>query len=139
MTELVTRMPRRAPALLYLLPGLAIAAVYAPVLLELGRDWVRDPNYSHGFLVPVVSAVLLWQRRAELGALPARPSWWGLVGILGSLLLLVVGSAGAEVFTQRVSFVTLLASLVLFLSGWPRLRRSAFPDGSVPSHHRRGA
>jgi exosortase len=127
VTELVTRMPRRASALAYLLPGLAIAAVYAPVLAELVRDWARDPNYSHGFLVPVVSAVLLWQRRTELAALPARPSWWGLVGILGSLALLVLGTAGAEVFTQRVSLVTLLASLVLFLSGWPRLRRTAFP------------
>jgi exosortase len=102
---------------------------YAPVLVELARDWLRDPNYSHGFLIPVISGFLVWQRRRALAALPPRPTLWGLVGVLAAAGLLVLGAAGAEVFTQRVSWVLLLASVVLFLAGWPWLRKTAFPIG----------
>jgi exosortase len=104
-----------------------VGAVYASVLVGLVRDWIHDPNYSHGFLIPVVSTFLLWKGRAARRALPRAPSNWGLVGILLALGLLVLGSAGAEVFTQRVSFVLLVASLVCFLLGWGWLRAVAFP------------
>lgn len=104
-----------------------IAAVYAPILLELGRDWMRDPNYSHGVLMPVISAFLLWRQRKHLASLPRRPVFVGLLGVLVSIALLILGVAGAEVFTQRVSLVLLLASVVLFLLGWRWLRATAFP------------
>jgi exosortase len=103
-----------------------LIAVYAPVTAELARDWIRDPNYSHGFLIPVISAFLVWQGRHKLTAVPARPSWWGMVGLLLAAALLVLGAAGAEVFTQRVSLVLALASIVLLLGGWRRLRLTGF-------------
>ncbi len=106
-----------------------VGIVYAPVLLELVRDWIRDPNYSHGFLIPVVSAVLLWKGRSERRNLPRAPSNWGLLGVLLAAAMLVLGTAAAEVFTQRVSLVLLLASGVLFLLGWRWLRSVAFPIG----------
>ena len=111
----------------FLLLVLVVAAVYAPVLAELARDWVHDPNYSHGILVPVISGFLLWRSRKDFRALPLAPQNAGLIGIMASALLLVVGVAGAEVFTQRVSFVLLLASLVLFFAGRAWLKKAAFP------------
>jgi len=111
----------------FLLLVLVVAAVYAPVLAQLAGDWIHDPNYSHGFLVPVISGFLLWRSRKQFQALPRAPLNAGLIGILGSALLLIVGVAGAEVFTQRVSFVLLLASLVLFFAGRAWFKKAAFP------------
>ena len=104
-----------------------VGIVYGPILLELGRDWSRDPNYSHGFLVPPIAGYLLWRGRKVLLSLPVSPSIVGLLGLLLAAMVLVLGVAGAEVFTQRVSFVLMLASLVLFLLGWRWLRSIAFP------------
>lgn len=122
---------RRRPAFLRHAPAVALLVVlvasYGPVVIELVRDWIRDPNYHHGFLIPVISGYLLWQRRREWAEDPARPSGWGLVGIVVAAAMLILGSAGAEVFTQRLSLLLLLGSLVLFLHGWRRLRRVAFP------------
>jgi exosortase len=101
--------------------------VYAPVAAELFRDWTRDANYSHGFLIPVISAFLIWQRRAELARTPLRPSLAGLGLLLVSAALLVLGVAGAEVFTQRVSLVVALAGGVWFLAGGTWVRKLAFP------------
>ncbi len=112
---------------LFLLLILVVAAVYAPVLAQLAGDWIHDPNYSHGFLVPLISGFLLWRARKDFRTLPLAPTNIGLVGVVAAGLLLVVGVAGAEVFTQRVSFVLLLASLVLFLAGPAWLKKAAFP------------
>jgi len=70
---------------------------------------------------------LIWDNRQKIRAAPPAPSLWGLIGILFAAALLVVGSAGAEVFTQRVSFLMMLASLILFFQGRHRLRLVAFP------------
>ncbi len=110
------------------LGALAVAtAFYAPVLAELGRDWWRDPNYSHGLLIPLISAFLIWRQKDRLRQLPVRPSKVGMLGILGALALWIVGAAGAEVFTQRVSYVGLLFSGVVFFLGWGWARVVAFP------------
>ncbi len=106
---------------------MTVAAVYAPVLVELVRDWLRDPNYSHGLLVPVISAVLLWQRRDAFAGCTSRGAWLGVCGVLAAGGMLALGTAGAEVFTQRVSLVAVLASLCLAFGGWTGLRLGAFP------------
>lgn len=104
-----------------------LAAVYHPVLTDLVRDWIRDANYSHGFLMPLVTAFLLYGSRKELHQTARRPSLLGVLGILVAGAMLVLGTAGAEVFTQRMSFLLLVASLVLFLLGWGHLKLTAFP------------
>jgi exosortase len=118
---------RRASRLPWLLLLFVVAAVYGPVLAELAGDWIRDPNYSHGMLVPVVAAYLVWRQRRFLAALPPRPAAIGLAGVVVAAALLVVGAAGAEVFTQRLSLVGFLASAVVFLFGWRCLGVTAFP------------
>ncbi len=122
---------RQDPKLLRQALGIALLAVliltYGPALVELVRDWIRDPNYNHGFLIPIISGYLIWKRRGELASSAAKPSWLGLGGILVAAALLILGTAGAEVFTQRVSLLVLLGSLVLFFRGWQQLRRVAFP------------
>jgi len=106
--------------------AVAIAA-YGPILLEMGRDWARDDNYSHGFLVPFVAAYFLWLRRERLAALVPRPAWSGLLLLLVGLAGLVVGEIGAEQFTKRLSFLVVVGGGIVFLAGWRWLKAVAFP------------
>ena len=100
---------------------------YAPVLAHLLRQWWDEPDYSHGFIVPVFALWVLWERRDELRSIAPRPHWAGLAVIVLSLVLLVLGTFGAELFLQRISLPLLIAGLVLWFRGWPTLRASAFP------------
>jgi exosortase len=104
-----------------------VAGLYSPVLLRLVKQWYNDPDYSHGFLVPLLSVYLIWQRREKLAEIARKPSAWGLVVVLGSLCLLFLGSLGAELFLTRVSIVLTICGLIVYFSGWALLRAMSFP------------
>ncbi len=106
-----------------------ICILYAPILKNLVLDWWTDPDYGHGFLVPLISAYVLWRQRAKWLSTEFKPSNFGFLVILGGIVLLLGGSLGAELFTSRVSLLVLIAGIVLFLAGWKRLRAVSFPLG----------
>jgi exosortase len=103
--------------------------LYAPILKQLVIQWWSDPDYGHGFLVPLISGYVLWQQRARWLNSQFKPSNFGFLVMLGGVVLLLGGSLGAELFTSRFSLLVLLAGMVLFLAGWKRLRAVSFPLG----------
>src|SRR5712691_7539174 len=107
----------------------AFGYLYASVLPALVADWANDPDYSHGFLIPVLSGYFLWERRQTLAQLPVQPSLWGLLVMLLGVALLFLGNIGAELFLMRVSMVVLIAGLVLYYGGWQPLKVLTFPIG----------
>lgn len=106
-----------------------LLVLYGPILRALVLDWWRDPNYGHGFLVPVFSAFVLWRERERLARVIPRPSNFGIVVMLGAIGLLLIGSLGAELFSTRFSLLVMLGGIVLFLAGWKMLRAVLFPLG----------
>ncbi len=112
-------------------PILSITVVslllYRVVLIKLLGDWWTDPNFSHGFIVPLFSAFWVYRDRARLAAIPKKATGWGLAVVAAALAWLVVGVIGAELFLSRTSGIALLAGLVLTFWGWQRLRALAFP------------
>lgn len=103
--------------------------MYAPVLISLARQWWDDPNYGHGFFVPIFAGYVLWSERDRWGALTLRPNNFGFAIMLFAIVLRVIGMLGAELFTARLSLVVLIAGIVLFLAGRQALRSIAFPIG----------
>lgn len=111
---------------IYGIVAVAAALVYIPVLILLFRDWLDNPNYSHGFIIPFAVGFVLYQQRDKLRALPARPSAWGLALALLSQAIYLVGFLGAEFFLQRTSLLVLIAAAIVYLYGWRHLRLQLF-------------
>ena len=101
--------------------------LYRPVLIHLVGQWWHDPNFSHGFFVPLFSALVIWQERSRLVKLPLRPSWSGLPIAALAMCTLVVGQLGAELFLSRSSLLILLAGLIVLFCGWAYFRALIFP------------
>jgi exosortase len=87
--------------------------------------WAHDPQYSHGYIVPIFSIVLLWMRRETFPAGQIRMSLWGL-------LLLIVGLAvrlaAAMLYVEWFDFLSLIPCLmgvVLLCFGWSVARWAA--------------
>jgi len=107
--------------------ALLIGFLYYGIVAHLLEQWWTDPDFSHGFFVPLFSLFVLWQRRKLLSTIRLAPSWLGLVIIAGALVTLVVGVLGAELFLSRSSLVLLLGGLVIFFLGWGYFRAILFP------------
>ena len=121
--------PSKQHLILLIVLLLAIIGIYAEILQGLFLDWSHDENYSHGFLVPLISGYFAWQKREELTQLTIRPANSGIILILFALSLLIAGIAAQEFYTRRSSLVFLLCGIVLFLYGWEWLKGLALPLG----------
>ena len=106
--------------------GALMAAVYYRVLAKLVTDWWQIPDFSHGFLVPIFAAYLVWAKRETLRNTKLAPSWSGIAVVALGLVVLLLGVFGAELFLSRVSLVILLAGLVLCFGGWQLLKELRF-------------
>ncbi|MBV8207195.1 MAG: exosortase/archaeosortase family protein [Acidobacteria bacterium] len=110
-----------------LLIGVILAFLYAGVFRSLVKVWWNDPDFSHGFFVPLFSGYLLWSGRRKLRNTAIEPSWWGLPLMVAAAAMLVVGTLGAELFLSRCSLVFLISGMVIFFAGWRMFRETVFP------------
>jgi exosortase len=77
-------------------------------------------------LIPPVSIILFYvaSRRFEVAG-SNYASGLGLIGL--AMLMLILGTAGAEYLTTRVSYVILLSGIAVFSIGWRNFRIAWFP------------
>ena len=94
-----------------------LAGVYYSILSSMALQWYQDPNYSHGFLVPLIAGYFVYERREELRMTAVSPWNPGLLIILLALAQLIFGHLASELFTMRTSLIVLLAGLVLYFFG----------------------
>lgn len=106
-----------------------VGLLYGPVLTGLIQQWWQDPNYSHGFVVPLFSLYLLWNDRDRWQRISLEPTQWGVVVMIAAVVLLIAGTLGAELFVSRISFLVLLAGLVMMFGGTELLRAWKVPLG----------
>ena len=96
----------------------AILFTYAAVLVKLSSNWWSDENYSHGLLVPLIIGYILWVERDKLSGASVRPSvLLGGIIVAVALFALWIGVAGAELYSQRMSLVLLIAGTVIYFWG----------------------
>ena len=96
---------------------------YWNTLLVLFTVW-NQPEYSHGWLVPLFSIVLLWLRREPIDE-PTPAGRWSGVGLLAAGL--GVRLAGAYIgypYIEMISLLPCLFGIFLLVGGWPFLRWS---------------
>ena len=110
---------------LVLVPIACLAWTFWPTFLDLAQVWQHNPQYTHGYLVPLFAAGLLWMRREQLNLSACSPSW--LLGV--PLLALGIGLRlwGAYFFyvwLDPLSIVPTVAGLICLLGGWHALRWS---------------
>ena len=111
----------------YAAVAILLCVLYYRVFVKLVYDWYSLPDYSHGFLVPLFAAFLIWDKRKIISTTPVRQTWAGIVLVVCAIAVLILGVYGVELFTARMSFVMLLTGLVWTFFGWAMVRTLSFP------------
>jgi exosortase len=104
-----------------------ISILYYKVFKGLINDWIHLPDFSHGFIIPLISLYLIWQSLDSLQNIPAKPNNLGVLVTIGGLSLLIVGNLAGENFAMRVSFLVVISGTVLFHFGEQHLKILLFP------------
>jgi exosortase D (VPLPA-CTERM-specific) len=107
--------------------ALLAVAVFHEALVELVRRWNAQEEYSHGYLVPLVTAWLLWVRRDDLAASVASPAWTGPALVALAMLVHVIGQLSTILIFSQLAFVIALLGIILAIGGFPLLRASFAP------------
>lgn len=103
--------------------GMFIVAVVIAIiaywngLSEAFSRWGSEEEYSHGFLIPLVSLYILWEKRHLIAAKAGPPMWLGVFVAAGALLIFVVGEISALFLLIQYSFVMLLIGLSMLYVG----------------------
>jgi exosortase D (VPLPA-CTERM-specific) len=100
---------------------------FSQPLLELIHRWVTQEEYSHGFLIPLVTVLLLWTRRDAIAGTIGRPSWIGLVPISFALVLHIAGELSAIFILSQIGFVIALMGIALSVGGTALLKLVFIP------------
>jgi exosortase D (VPLPA-CTERM-specific) len=111
-----------------LVVGLVAAVLpFAHVLGDVYNVWNLKPEYSHGFVIPVISLFLIWRQREEIRRLPFTGSWLAIALIAAGLGLRLVGELTTMQTLEHYAFLLVLYGLVLALTGPTIFRRMWVP------------
>ncbi len=114
--------------ILLLLSLVLLVVLYLPVISGLVKQWIDDPNYQHGIVIPLVSAFILWKRREKLREYSCeKASYTGLLLVIVSAVAFIAGTAAAEIFSTRISFPLMIFGSLIFLMGRKVSGIVAFP------------
>jgi|TARA_B110000211_G_scaffold198094_1_gene227845 exosortase D (VPLPA-CTERM-specific) len=114
--KLVAMSPKQSIALFLLALSLSFW-LYWDGLAEAVLRWQLQEEYSHGYIIPLVSLYILWERRFQIAASYQNFSWWGLPIIALALAVLLVGEISALYMLIHYSFILLLLGLSIAFLG----------------------
>lgn len=104
--------------------GLSLLWGYWTTLSELAVRWGSDPQYSHGYLVPVFAAGFLWYQRKKLVATAIQSNSLGIVFLGIGFALRLAGTYFYFDWLGQVSLLPCLLGVMLVAGGWHLLRWS---------------
>ena len=90
--------------------------------LALTASYWEEPQYSHGYLIPLFAVALLWMRKRPL----EEPTLWsrlsGIVIVAAAMGVRLVATIYQSVTLEMVSFVPCVFGLFVFVAGWQAMR-----------------
>lgn len=106
-----------------LILALAITAwTFRYSLEDMIHHWNVWEAYSYGYLIPVITLYLIWQRRWELARIPFEACAWGLAVVALGLGLYFAGTLATVYPVVQYGMVVVLMGLALSVMGWRAFR-----------------
>ena len=105
---------------------LFVAAYWVP-LRSMVNTWWTNEDYSYGFLIPIISLYLLWDRREVLRELSIGSSWVVFPVLLIFYLLALYGILGSSGNIAMPAVPILVLLFTAFVFGVDAVRRLFLP------------
>ena len=107
--------------------GAVFLLAYFGVLKGLFDTWYNNEDYSYGFLIPLVAAYLIWEKKGQLKSIRVSSNWMGAPFFFFFLLVSIYGMLGSSPSAVRPAIPFMLLAIVLFCFGKSALKAVWFP------------
>jgi exosortase len=111
--------------------GALLCYLFRIEISQIVGRWLMDSSWSHGFLIPLFSLYFVNQNKDQILSLQTRPNYLGLLFLVLAIAFYVLNRfspSGYEYFC-RMSIITTLSAVVLFLGGWRLIQYTWLPIG----------
>ena len=116
------------PALLVIAAGfLLLLPAFWGGISELANRWENQEEYSHGYMIPMVTAYLIWQRRDLLKTIEFKPAWFPVGLVFLGLLVSTIGEISALYVLIHFSLILIILAMAWALMGWNAFKYVLIP------------
>ncbi len=109
--------------------ALLFIGLYYQIIFSMMKDWYNDSDNSHGFLIPFISAYIIWTNREKIFTIRIKPDNLGILVLFIGLSVYILGITGAEFFTMRFSMIPVMLGIVYCLCGREMTKNVLVPVG----------
>ena len=104
---------------------LITAGLFYDTFIYMLDSWSHGDN-NYCYLIPLVVAYLIWDKKEELEKVPASPSWRGMFLFLPGIMLYWFGELAGEYFTLYIASWLTAIGILWMLLGWRKIRVIGF-------------
>lgn len=97
--------------------GAAILFSYWPTIRWMKDSWINQPDYSHGWVVPLLALLICYFRSGSFPGVVTSPAWAGLSLVGLAILMRLVSSVTYTEFLDGWSILAMIAGMVWCLLG----------------------
>jgi exosortase D (VPLPA-CTERM-specific) len=126
-TESLTWRTSRGIQISFVALGLLLGFIYFDGLRQLVHTWGSREEFSYGYLIPIITLFLLWQKGPAFAEIEFKGSWTGPVILLVGFAIFVIGNLSTLYLVVQYSFVVVLMGLALAYVGTNGFRLAVVP------------
>jgi exosortase D (VPLPA-CTERM-specific) len=111
----------RTTPFLWMLIGIAVVLAVVSgfdALAEMVRRWETSEEYGYGYMIPVITLFLIWQRKDRLESIRYTGSYIGVVVLAAGVSIALIGQLSAIYTITQYGFVIALIGGLYALMGW---------------------
>lgn len=96
-------------------------------LKEMVYIWDVREEYSYGYMIPFITAFLIWQKKNILAKGQFHGSWFGIFIVILGLTLFYLGSLSTITTIVQYALLIVIVGIVLSIMGWESMKPIFIP------------
>ncbi len=107
--------------------AILLVITYWDGLSQLVLRWDEQEEYSHGYMIPMITFYFIWLKKDEILQSKFSSSWLGLLIVIPALVIFLIGEVSALFILIHYSFIAVLFGIAISIMGWPAVKPVLVP------------
>jgi len=107
--------------------ALLVGYAFHETIVDMVQRWGYQEEYGYGYIIPIITLFLIWQRKNSLMSSEFRPTYWAVPILLVSGLLYFAGAVSTTHTLSQYALVLTIMGLAFGFLGWEKFKVIAIP------------